>query len=126
MKDKRWTWGNKYIQLKHDATITSEQKIGILNKQGWTASILDNYMMIKRFDFNPDEVYPDYGSNNEVYVNEHLLEIETLGPLSRILPGQSISHSEDWYISTLLCHPDTEAESSIDDHILPVINSIIR
>jgi len=37
MGDPRWTWGNKYIQLKHDSKITAEQKIGILNKQGWTA-----------------------------------------------------------------------------------------
>ena len=126
MNDKRWIWGNKYIQLKHDAGIKSEQKIGILNKQGWAACLLEDTMMIKRFEFNPDAVYPDYGSNNEVYVNEHLLEIETLGPVTKILPDESAEHEEDWYIVTLKSHPDSETESSIDNDILPLINSIIR
>jgi hypothetical protein len=126
MNDKRWIWGSKYIQLKHDAEIKSEQKIGILNKQGWTASLLNDTMMIKRFEFNPGAVYPDYGSNNEVYVNEHLLEIETLGPITKILPDKSAEHSEDWYIVTLQSHPDAETESSIDDDIRPLINSLIR
>jgi hypothetical protein len=111
MNDKRWIWGNKYIQLKHDAAIASEQKIGILNKQGWTACLLNNTMTIKRFEFNPDAVYPDYGSNNEIYVNEHLLEIETLGPVTKILPDKSA---------------DSGTENSIDNVIRPLINSLIR
>jgi len=126
MNDKRWIWGNNYIQLIHDAGIKSEQKIGILNKQGWTACLLDNTMMIKRFEFNPDAVYPDYGSNNEVYVNEHLLEIETLGPVTKILPDKSAEHGEDWYIVTLQSHPDPGTESSVDNDIRPLINSFIR
>lgn len=125
MNDKRWTWGNKYILLMHNAEIKSEQKIGILNKQGWNVSLLDNMMMIKRFEFKPDAVYPDYGSNNEIYVNEHLLEIETLGPIAKILPDESAEHSEDWYIVALQSHPDSETESSIDNDILPLINSLI-
>jgi len=124
MNDKRWIWGNKYIQLKHDAGIKSEQKIGILNKQGWTACLLGNTMMIKCFAFNPDAVYPDYGSNNEVYVNEHLLETETLGPINKILPDNSAEHEEDWYIVTLQSQPDSLTESSIDNEIRPLINSM--
>ncbi len=126
MNDKRWTWGNKYIQLHHDAEMKSEQKIGILNKQGWTASLLDDMMMVKHFEFIPDAVYPDYGSNNEVYVNEHLLEIESLGPLTRIMPGESAGHTEDWYITTLKSQPGIDTDSSVDHYILPVINSMIR
>ena len=126
MNDKRWTWGNKYIQLQHNPEIKSEQKIGILNKQEWTACLLDNTMMIKHFEFNPDAVYPDYGSNNEVYVNEHLLEIETLGPVTKILPDKSAEHGEDWYIVTLQSHPDPGTESSVDNDIRPLINSFIR
>ncbi len=89
------------IQLKHDSAIASEQKIGILNKQGWAACQLQENLMVKCFEYNPDAVYPDYGSNNEIYVNEHLLEVESLGPLTKILPGTSIEHTEDWYITTL-------------------------
>jgi hypothetical protein len=126
MNDPRWIWGNRYIRLKHDAAVTSEQKIGILNKQGWSACLLNDNIMIKSFKFDPDAVYPDYGSNNEVYVNEHLLEIETLGPISRILPGKSTEHTEDWYLSTIGSDTKTESDSSIDDNILPLVMSLIR
>jgi hypothetical protein len=124
MNDRRWTWGNKYIQIQHDSLITSEQKIGIMNKQGWSACLLADTLMIKRFDFKADAIYPDYGSNNEVYVNGQLLEIESLGPLSLILPGKSVEHNEDWYISTVGNKHDIDSESSVDDYILPVINSL--
>jgi hypothetical protein len=126
MSDPRWIWGNRYIQLKHEASIVSEQKIGILNKQGWAASLLGNTLMIKRFEFIPDAIYPDYGSNNEVYVNEHLLEIESLGPVTRILPDNSAEHIEDWYITNLKNQPEIDTDSSVDYYILPVINALIR
>jgi hypothetical protein len=126
MNDPRWIWGNKYIQLKHNPAIASEQKIGILNKQGWAASLLMDNLLVKRFKFNPAALYPDYGSNNEVYVNEHLLEIESLGPVTRIMPGESAEHTEDWYITTLINQPGIDTDSSVDHYILPVINSMIR
>ncbi len=34
MHDLRWRWGRKYIQASQDVNLVSEQKIGILNKQG--------------------------------------------------------------------------------------------
>ena len=34
MNDPRWMWGEKYIWAKQDPKIVSEQKIGIMNKQG--------------------------------------------------------------------------------------------
>lgn len=121
MSDPRWKWGNRYIQLKHDSAITSEQKIGILNKQGWAACQLHENIMVKFFKYMPDALYPDFGSNNEIYVNENLLEIESLGPITRILPEKSAEHTEDWYITTLKYNPDSDTENSIDNDILPLI-----
>jgi hypothetical protein len=126
MKDPRWIWGDKYIRLKHDASIASEQKIGILNKQGWAAALLSDNLMIKRFEYNPYAIYPDYGSNNEVYVNGNLLEIESLGPIARILPDKSAEHREDWYITNIKNPPEIDTDSSVDEYILPVINSLLR
>ena len=53
MNDPRWIWGEKYIQAKQNPSNTSEQKIGILNKQGWSAYYLNGELLIKKFDFNP-------------------------------------------------------------------------
>ncbi len=37
MTDPRWTWGDEYILAKQDASIPTEQKIGIMNRQKWAA-----------------------------------------------------------------------------------------
>jgi hypothetical protein len=120
MKDQRWIWGNKYIQAKQDPVLTSEQKIGVLNKQGWTAYYLNEEILIKKFDFDPLALYPDFGCNNEIYINGNLLEIETLGPLSK-LPSQGIiEHVENWLLAILKVE---ESEESIDANVLPLVTS---
>ncbi len=123
MGDPRWIWGNKYIQLIHNSNITSEQKTGILNKQGWAAYLHDKTLMIKKFQFDPEALYPDYGCNNEVYVNGNLLEIETLGPLSKIAPCSAVEHTEHWLITTLEQTIQPVHDDGIDRKILPIIQS---
>ena len=123
MGDPRWIWGNKYIQLVHDSKLTSEQKIGILNKQGWAAYLHNKTLMIKKFQFDPEALYPDYGCNNEVYANGNLLEIETLGPFSHIVPGKASEHTEQWFIASLSKSLQFIDENAIDDNIVPIIHS---
>ena len=120
MNDSRWNWGAKYIQAKQDPSAPSEQKIGVLNKQGWTAYSLNGDVLLKKFDFRPDAVYPDFGCNNEIYINGHFLEIETLGPLTKLAPGAAVEHTEHW----LLTKAEVDkSEESIDSTILPLVNS---
>jgi hypothetical protein len=125
MKDPRWIWGNKYIQLKHDSNLISEQKIGILNKQGWAAYCCKNNVMIKRFEYDPEATYADYGCNNEVYVNGNLLEIESLGPFQKLPPGHSAEHSEHWLITNAEGGLQSDSETSIENDLLPLVNSFI-
>ena len=119
MNDPRWIWGAKYIQAKQDASSSSEQKIGVLNKQGWTAYCLNGELLIKKFDFIPGMVYPDYGCNNEIYINGRFLEIETLGPLIKIPPGSKVEHTEHWLLTKSMAD---EREESIDADVLPLVN----
>jgi len=120
MNDSRWNWGAKYIQAKQDPSAPSEQKIGVLNKQGWTAYSLNGDVLLKKFDFRPDAVYPDFGCNNEIYINGHFLEIETLGPLTKLAPGAAVEHTEHWLLTKAEVD---ETEESIDSTILPLVNS---
>ncbi len=119
MSDPRYTWGNKYIQLVHDAAITSEQKIGILNKQGWAAYHGDGALVMIMFDFDPAARYEDYGCNNEAYVNGDFLELETLGPITRLTPGNAVEHTEHWLITAIEEHLNFENESEIDTYVSP-------
>lgn len=123
MNDPRWLWGEKYIQAKQDTLHTSEQKIGITNKQGWMAYCLNNEVLIKKFDFDPSAVYPDYNCNNEVYINANYLEIETLGSLSVLAPGDTVELTEHWLLTEATI---TRDEESIDLTLLPLVHSFVN
>ena len=119
MNDPRWTWGERYILAKQDAVLSSEQKIGVLNKQGWCAYHIDKTLLIKRFDYSANEQYPDYNCNNELYINGHFLEVETLGPLTTLRPNEITEHVEYWGLHPVDC---LLTAPSIDNEILPLVN----
>lgn len=43
--------------------------------------------------------YPDNGCNFELYMCSEFMELETLGTKAHILPGESTSHTETWYLT---------------------------
>lgn len=112
MSDPRWTWGRRYVQLRQDRAASSRQKAGFLNTQGWIAYVLNQETLIKRFRVVEGAVHADMGCNTEVFTDSEMLEIETLGPLSRLGPGTAVQHVETW---ELLRRPFSEREDDIDD-----------
>lgn len=118
MTDKRYSWGKKYIQFRQDPGAGTKQKIGVLNKLGWGACSLGDNLFIKKFDYDPDATYADYGCNMEVYTDPGIIEFETLGPLVKIAPGKSAEHVEHWYLYKMKLAED---EDSIDKNLLPLL-----
>lgn len=122
MRDPRWNWGTKYIQLKQNPNVPNDdrgkQKVGLLNKQGWAAYVLHGEVFIKRFGFDPNATYPDYGCNTEAFTNAEMLEVETLGPLSKIPAGGAVVHVEHWFLFKAEVGTD---EADIDTQLLPLI-----
>ena len=111
MSDSRWNWGRRYIQLRQDPAATSAQKVGFLNTKGWAAYVLEGDAFVTRFPCIPDARYPDYGCNIQTFTNSEMLEMETLGPISRIEPGGFVDHDEIWELR----HADaTESEADFD------------
>jgi hypothetical protein len=98
LADSRFNIGRKFIRLRTAAEQDEPQKIGIANKQGWAAYALRDILFVKRFSYQEGERYPDYGSNNETYTAADFMEIETLGPLTRVEPEQSVEHLERWFL----------------------------
>jgi hypothetical protein len=96
MTDRRWTWGSKFIQLRYDRRAKTVQKLGIWNRKGWAAYALRDHVFIKRFPALEGATYPDFGSNNEIFAHWDFIEIESLGPLVKLRPGQSTTHTEVW------------------------------
>ena len=118
MKDPRWVWGNKFIQLKQDPGSETAQKIGVLNTPGWMAYYLNGMVFIKRYDCNRKSKYPDFGVNTEVYTNQDILEMETLGNLVMIPPEGSAEHVERWF---LLKASLDEDENSLENKLMPLV-----
>jgi hypothetical protein len=53
-------------------------------------------------------VYPDNGCAFETFTNGHMCELETLSPLVKLAPGESIQHVEHWTLFDGLKEPATD------------------
>ena len=74
-------------------------KVGSYNPYGWAAYMLEKALFIKRFPVGDFRMLPDMGSNVEVYVwDSPYLELETLGPLVSLNPGESVTFEETWEV----------------------------
>ncbi len=71
-------------------------KIGAYNAAGWTAYWLGDVLFRKTFTVSPGLPHPDFDCNAEIYCDEHFIELESLGPLTRLAPGNSVSLVETW------------------------------
>jgi hypothetical protein len=75
-------------------------KLGYLNRAGWLAYRYRGVIFTKRWTPRPEQPHVDFGCNAEVYTNDRHLELETLGSLVRLAPGESVEHVEEWEIKT--------------------------
>ncbi|MGE5603163.1 MAG: hypothetical protein ACM30E_08930 [Nitrososphaerales archaeon] len=71
-------------------------KIGYMNRAGWAAYLVGGVLFIKRWSPCPDSQHVDFGCNCESYCNDRFIEVETVAPLARLEPGQSVTHVEEW------------------------------
>jgi hypothetical protein len=117
MSDPRWVWGRQYVMLRQDPLIKVPQKIGGLIPAGWAAYARRGHLFIKKFAFDPNGVYPDIGSNVELFTNEWMLEVESLSPLTTLAPGEAVEHVEDWYLFREV--PTPHNDTQVERHILP-------
>lgn len=153
MSDPRWKWGRRYIQLTQDPAATTKQKVGAFNSKGWLAYCLEETIFVKRTPVSlsgtestmtgqpeaalrgHDETaawppttmpgYPDLGCNVECFTDPEMLELETLGPMTRLEPGQSVEQVEQWFLFKTQAEVP-EDEAGIDRVLLPLINTTIR
>lgn len=119
--DPRWVLGTAYIQLRQLGTHTcrfKEQMGGICNSAGWGAYYRNGLLFVKRADVISGAQYPDFGCNFEVFTNPDFLELETLGPLVELKPGETVEHVEHWWLFAGV--PDGEDEAWIDSAVAPL------
>ncbi|HUS57557.1 MAG TPA: hypothetical protein VM141_02795 [Planctomycetota bacterium] len=119
MRDKRWIWGEKFIQLRQDRAAKHPQKVGVALVDGWAAYALKGQVFLKRFDHLPNAEYPDFGCSFETFTNADMLEVETLGPMTTLEPGASAVHVEDWFVFDGIRLG--KSEQAIEEALAPIL-----
>jgi hypothetical protein len=124
LADPRWKIGSKYIQLRQDKNPTGqfkEQMTGIFNPSGWGVYYRQGHLFVKRAEVQRSAKYPDFGCNFELYTDPCFLELETLGPLRNLEPGQTVEHTEEWWLFKSISAG--EDDTWVDSVILPILET---
>jgi hypothetical protein len=71
-------------------------KVGCLNYTGRVVYEHDEFRFTKTYDPALTSPHTDLGCNLEIYVDRGTIEVESLGPLVRLAPGNVVSWDEGW------------------------------
>lgn len=116
----RWDDPRLHLQdgpLQVDAASPDQPfKVGLFNRQGWIGYQWQDIFFCKRFTPQPALPHTDLGCNTEIYTNGLFMELETLGPLARLEPGQAVAHQEEWEIRVGFTLPNEITELEKENH----------
>jgi hypothetical protein len=118
LADSRLRLGTRYITLQQDAA-KGPTKFGMALQLGWAGYLVHGTLFVKYFDYEPEAPYPDYGCNFEAFTNEEMLEVESLGPMTLLEPGESLEHDETWQLFPDI--PAVRSDAEIDRVVRPLI-----
>lgn len=119
--DERLALGDELILLEGRPQVPPF-KLGYANFDGWAAYLFQDLLFIKSFP--PYDLacrYVDMGCNTESYVNDQFLEVESLGPLARLAPSQSVDYVETWHLVRL--PTSTRSITSVRQVILETLSA---
>ncbi len=116
--DTRWTFGSRYIFLRQDVN-KGPTKIGLAHRMGWVAYLNSGVLFVKRFDYREGAVYPDRGTRYQTFSYQEMLEMETVGELVTLQPGESAELKESWELHGGV--PSARSEDEVDRIILPLL-----
>lgn len=98
--DPRLELGSGAIRLRHDAQRDTPLKIGAVHPPGWLAWSRDADLVIQHTRHH-EGPRADLGATHEVYVDRALSELEALGPLQKLAPGEQTFLEQTWWHTVL-------------------------
>jgi hypothetical protein len=120
LSDPRLQLGQRVTRLKQGAG--KPLKIGLRHAEKWVGYVLGDQLFLKTIPLIEGATYPDQGANFETFTNHEILELESLGPIKKVLPGETVSHLESWAVFSGVSLPDT-----LDDEaLLEAVGTYIR
>jgi len=119
LSDPRFALGKKFIQLRTDDDNDEPQKIGVADKREWAAYLRAGTLFVKKFPYDASAAYPDGGCNCETFTKNDFIELETVGALVTLEPGESAEHVETWSLFGGV--QPGEGEDALEAAILPLV-----
>ena len=123
LTDPRWLLGREFFTLRQSEGFPPT-KLGMAHREKWIAYVIEDSLFIKTFDHVTGAVYPDGGCNFETFTNDEMLEIESLSPLAALAPGESVSHTENWYLFPITGEVQIESEDALAAWLKPYIQRV--
>jgi hypothetical protein len=100
--DPRFVLTDAAIEVRASAIaahgITGSFKVGTSLRRGWLAHWRQGVLLVKRAGHDESHTYADMGTSGQVYSHPDFTELETLGPLTDLAPGEAAVHHEDWEV----------------------------
>jgi hypothetical protein len=98
------SWADERLGLRDgavviDAVTGADLKVGYFNDAGWVAYVRGDAAFVRRFEPATGKAHPDLGCNVETYSGPRYLELEVLGPLVTLAPGDSTVLVERWELA---------------------------
>jgi hypothetical protein len=115
--DPRWSFGRRFMTLRQDPKAVGPTKIGLAHRGGWVGYLNGGTLFVKRFHFDEGKSYPDGGVNFETFTNADMLEIESLGAVTRLEPGAKVELTEEWELYADV--PAVASEGEIEKEVRP-------
>jgi len=122
LADKRLTFTRKYLLLRQDPGNSEAEKLGTFNPDTWAAYLLNGEVFLKRTQADASKTYPDFGCSFETFTNNEFLEIETLGPMTKVATGKTVEHVEHWSLHRNVKLSEF-TDAAIDQALLPLLQT---
>jgi len=78
-------------------------------------------LFVKRFRYAPGP-YPDMGSSTALFTDARILELESMGHMTTVEPGGTVTHTETWALFDDVAVPQNDAD--VIEHVLPKVESV--
>jgi len=114
--DDRLTFAESGVLVDGDPEGDGRLKLGATGADEWAGYVRDGVGFRTEFSCDGTATYPDRGSAVEVYTDDGVLELETLGPLVELRPGESAVHTERW---SLVDEVEADTPAALLDALAP-------
>jgi len=100
--------------IVHATSSAVKTKIGVPNSRGWLAYALDGELFVKWSPIHDEHgIYPDFNASAQCYRDERFIELETVGQLASLDPGDVSVHREVWRLVAIGDAPIGSATASL-------------